>query len=53
MTTGIILTCIVVIICRLGYKHNLTKKILPLNIIDYLLLIIIVLVVLYFSFIHK
>jgi len=53
METGFIVSIMVVIICRLGYKYNTTKKILPLDLIDYLLIVIISLVVLCFFFIHR
>lgn len=52
MATGIIVSCIVVIICRLGYKYNTVKKIFPLDIIDYVLMLILILIILYFTLIY-
>lgn len=50
MSTGIIISVFVVLICRLGYKKSKNLKILPLNAIDYVIIAIVLFVALFFLF---
>jgi|GEM_PF-2502238 hypothetical protein len=40
--------CLFIIICRIGYKKRTLGKIIPLNRIDYIVIAIVTLVMLYF-----